>query len=81
METRESAWMYRGFQRSVRIKILRWTLKANGGSRSAIRNIIAAHRPDLSEAEIKAAVDRWWDACRDKLEGTAEQGRTFRFML
>jgi hypothetical protein len=80
METRESAWMYRGFHKYVRVKILRWTLKANGDL-SGMRRRIAAQRPDLPKTQIKAAVDRWWDAGCDDLEGTAEQGRAFRFML
>jgi hypothetical protein len=80
METRESAWMYRGFQRSVRTKIMRWTLKVNGDL-SGMRQRIAEQQADLPKVEIKAAVDRWWDAGCDDLEGTAEQGRAFRFML
>jgi hypothetical protein len=81
METLQSAWLYRGFQRKVRIGIMHWTIRANGGDVWDIRKAIASQRPDLSMKEIKAAVDRWWDAGMDEFEGSASQGRTFHFML
>ena len=47
-------------------------MKANGGDTSNMWKAIASTRPDLPMKEIKDAVNRWWDAGFDDLEGTAQ---------
>jgi hypothetical protein len=73
-----SSWLYRGFQRSVRKKIVWRTLYWNGGETSEMVYAIMRQRPELNIADVSAAVESWFQAGLDDSEGTAGYGKDQR---
>jgi hypothetical protein len=78
-----SAWEYRGFERSVRLRIYRQMLAWNKPldcsltehTRDWIPDAICRQNPNVSREDAVKAFEAWRDAAADFEEGTAEYGK------